>query len=226
MRTPTPLLDRPPAREPVPPPDKTADRRTMLVLLVGLCSGALLVLGLLLLLGGDSDPEVAPPEAGTDQPEAPPTDVPAPEAGGSPAVAEMVERIEAAARAGDWDALAALAMEGDTPFWGVIDVELAESDLAAHWRSEAAEQPLADLLLGLLAVPAWYETTATTADGTDVPIHVTPRFMHEPTAVSRAALEAQLGADYVEAHLADGQYLGYRLGITADGDWQFFVTSD
>jgi hypothetical protein len=226
MRTPTPLLDRPPAREPVPPPDKTADRRTLVVLLLGLLCGALLVLGLFLLLG-DSDPEVAPPEAGTDQPEpAPPTDVPTPEAGAPPAVVEMVERIEVAARAGDWDALAALAMEGDTPFWGVIDLELSEAELAAHWRDEAQQQPLADLLVGLLAVPDWYETTATAADGSDVPIHVTPRFMHEPTAESRAALEAELGAEYVEGHLADGQYLGYRLGVTADGDWRFFVTGD
>ena len=226
MRTPTPLLDHPPAREPVLPPDKTADRRTIVVFLVGLLCGALLVVGLFLLLG-DSDPEVAPPEAGTDQPEtAPPADVPTPEAGTTPAVTDMAERIETAARAGDWDALAALAMAGDTPFWGAIDVEMTEAELAAYWRAEADQEPLADVLLGLLAVPDWYETTATAADGSDVAIHVTPRFMHEPTAESRAALEAELGAEYVEAQLADGQYLGYRLGITADGDWQFFVTGD
>lgn len=226
MRIPTPLLDHPPAREPVPPPDRTADRRTIIVLTVGLLCGALLVAGLFLLLAGDADPEPAPPGAGTDQPEAPTTEVPAPEVGATPAVAEMVDRIEAAARAGDWDVLAALAMEGDTPFWGVIDVEMTEAELAAHWRTDATTEPLADLLLGLLAVPDWYETTATAADGTDVAIHVTPRFMYEPTAESRAALEAELGAEYVEAHVADGQYLGYRLGITADGDWRFFVTGD
>jgi hypothetical protein len=226
MRTPTPLLDRPPASEPVPPPDRTADRRTLIVLLVGLLCGALLVLGLFLLLG-DSDPQVAPPEAGTDQPEpSPPADVSTPEPGATPAVAETAERIGTAARSGDWDALAGLAMEGDTPFWGVIDVEMSEDELAAYWRSQADQQALADLLLGLLAVPDWYETTATAADGSDVPIHVTPRFMHEPTAESRAALEAALGAEYVEANLADGQYLGYRLGISADGDWRFFVTGD
>lgn len=226
MRTPTPLLDRPPARDPLPPPDKTADRRTLVVLLVGLLCGALLVMGLFLLLG-DRDPEVAPPEVGTVQPElAPPVDVPAADIGGPRAVAEMAERIEAAARAGDWEALAALALEGNTPFWGVIDVEMTEAELAAHWRTEAGQRPLAQTLLGLLAVPDWYQTTATAADGSDVAIHVTPRFMHEPTAESRAALEARVGAEYVEAHLADGQYLGDRLGITADGDWRFFVTGD
>jgi hypothetical protein len=224
MRTPTPLLDRTPAADPAPPRETTSDRRTIVVFVAGLVCGALVVLGLLLLDGGGIGPEQAPPEPGIDQPEAPSTEVP--EAGGAPAVAEMTERIEAAARAGDWEGLAALAMEGDTPFWGMIDVEMTEAGLAAHWRAEAQQRPLAEILLGLLAVPDWYETTATAADGSEVAIHVTPRFMHEPTPEHRAALEAQLGADYVEAHVADGQYLGYRLGITADGDWQFFVTGD
>ena len=226
MRTPTPLLDRPPAREPVPPPDRTADRRTIVVFVVGLLCGALLVAGLFVLLG-NSDPEEAPPEAATEQPEpGPPTDVPTPEAGTTPAVAEMVERIATAARAGDWDALAALATEGDTPFWGIVDVEMTEAELAAHWRAEAQRRPLADVLLGLLAVPDWYETTGIGADGAEVALHVTPRFMYEPTAEHRAALEAQLGAEYVEDRVAGEGYLGDRLGITAEGDWQFWVTGD
>lgn len=28
------------------------------------------------------------------------------------------------------------------------------------------------------------------------------------------------------AGVADGQWLGWRLGITAEGDWQFFISGD
>lgn len=49
MRTPSGLLDRPPASEPVPPRSRSADRRTLIVLLAGLGIGALLVLAVLFL---------------------------------------------------------------------------------------------------------------------------------------------------------------------------------
>jgi hypothetical protein len=50
MRTPTPLLDRAPTAEPVPPRAGAADRRVALVFVTGLLCGALLVLGVTLLL--------------------------------------------------------------------------------------------------------------------------------------------------------------------------------
>jgi hypothetical protein len=155
--------------------------------------------------------ETAPPAAG---------EVPA-------AVVAMAAQIEQAARAADWDALAVLAFAGDTDFTATFGEEFtAPAELAAYWRGLATEEDLPRIMTALIALPDWYETQAVDADGAAVAIYVTPRFMHEPTAGNRAALEQALGAEWLDMQMADGQYLGWRLGITATGDWQFFVQGD
>jgi hypothetical protein len=87
-------------------------------------------------------------------------------------------------------------------------------------------QEVLDAILALVALPDWFETQASDSAGQGVVIYVTPRFMHEPTNANRAALEARMGAEAVESFIADGQWLGWRLGITAEGDWQFLVKGD
>lgn len=216
MATPTPVRDAP-APTPVPP----APRSTRRLVLLGLAVALLLAGIAAVVLSETQDPATPdtqdPATADTQDPAT--ADLPAP-------VADMVASIEVLAVAGDWDRLAELALEGDAPFTAAFDVVMTAEELAAHWRAAAAEQPLADILRGLLGLPEWWTTTGTDAAGAEVDVFVTPRFMHEPTAANRAELERAIGAERVSASIADGQYLGWRLGISADGDWRFFVAGD
>lgn len=98
-------------------------------------------------------------------------------------------------------------------------------ELVALWEQIGRDE-VVRAILALVALPDWYETAATDAAGQQVAIFVTPRFTHEPTAANRAVLEQGLGAAEVQRSIADGQWLGWRLRITAEGDWQFFVTGD
>lgn len=143
------------------------------------------------------------------------------------AVLQTVDRIRDAAAGKDWDQLAEIATEGDAPFHATVDQPFTDpSALAAHWRAQAAEEPLADILLALLTLRAWEESTGTNAEDSEVIVHVTPAFMLEPSAANRRALEAALGTELVAQWTAGGEYLGYRVGITDGGDWRFFVAGD
>lgn len=77
----------------------------------------------------------------------------------------------------------------------------------------------------LVALPDWYETEGEVG-GEPIAIYVTPRFMHETTDANRRLLEEALGVEAVRAGIVDGQWLGWRLGIDAAGDWRFFVSGD
>ena len=146
---------------------------------------------------------------------------------GLPASAQLTAReISILAQRGDLDSLARLALDGDTPFTASFGDEVTTpAELVVLWERIGRDEVL-DHLIALVQLPDWYETVGQLPDGQDVAIHVTPRFMHEPTAANRANLEQQLGREAVEAGIADGQWLGWRLGITAEGDWQFFVSGD
>jgi hypothetical protein len=147
----------------------------------------------------------------------------------------IAREIASMADAGDLDGLARLAFQGPveqprgTPgsgFTASFGEEVSSpEELIALWEAIGRDEVLGTLT-ALVQLPDWYRTTGTDAAGEPVAIYVTPRFMHEPTAANRAVLEAQLGAGAVEAGIADGQWLGWRLGITAAGDWTFFVTGD
>ena len=156
-------------------------------------------------------------ESGEDAPE---TDAGIPEA-----AAEMVDEIRSAVEAEDLDTLAGLALDG--AFTASFGSEIATvEELVALWE-EIGRAEVLESIRGLISLPDWYETEARDSDGEVVAIYVTPRFMHEPSnPENRRALEEALGSDYVESSVADGQYLGWRLGVTADGDWQFFVAGD
>jgi hypothetical protein len=143
------------------------------------------------------------------------------------AALETAEAIAAAAQVGDLNALAELALQGDMPFTASFGADVTTpAELVELWEQIGTQEVL-DAIIGLVGLPDWYETAAQNADGEVVAIFVTPRFMHEPSnAENRRLVEGALGADYVDRAVADGQYLGWRLGITADGDWRFFVSGD
>lgn len=146
---------------------------------------------------------------------------------GLPAPAMTTAReIFVLARRGDLESLAGRALDGDTPFTASFGEEVTTvPELVELWEQIGRDEVLR-AMLALVQLPDWYDTAANDAAGEHVAIFVTPRFMHEPTPANRAALEQRLGAAQVEASIADGQWLGWRLGITAEGDWQFFVTGD
>jgi hypothetical protein len=142
------------------------------------------------------------------------------------AIGASAREIFTFAQREDLDSLARLALDGDTPFTASFGQDVSTpTELVALWERVGRDEVL-DHLTALVQLPAWYETVGQLPDGQAVSIHVTPRFMHEPTPANRSILEAQLGAEAVEAGIADGQWLGWRLGITAAGDWQFFVSGD
>jgi hypothetical protein len=138
------------------------------------------------------------------------------------ATEETALRIQELAEAGDIEGLAALALGDPGLFTASFGQNFEDSaDLAGFWETEA---DVAETIAALIDLPDWFETKAVDANGQEVAIYVTPRFMHEPTESNRLRLEEALGADRVEASMADGQWLGPRLGITESGHWQFYIT--
>jgi hypothetical protein len=211
------------------------------VVAASFAAGALIVaMGFLVfgVLGGD-DPDTPPvttQPTGTTEPTTTtqptgttttePTTTTPPSAAGLPEAAmEMVDQIRAAAEAEDLETLADLALQG--AFTASFGAEVTTTDeLVELWETMGRDE-VVDAIRGLISLPNWYETESRDSEGEVIAIYVTPRFMHEPSnAENRRLLEDALGADYVEASVGDGQYLGWRLGVTADGNWQFFVSGD
>lgn len=132
------------------------------------------------------------------------------------AVATLRDRIAGAAVACDYDALQELALEGTTGFTASYGSETSAADF---WRGEEERggKPLAKLVQ-ILATPFGRNE----AD-----------FYAWPSAYTDRPTEAQwlsLDGIYTPAEIASfkelGSYLGYRVGITPSGDWQFFVAGD
>ncbi len=153
--------------------------------------------------------------------------VPDVELGIPTAAVSMAERIVAAVQAEDLEALAVLAFEGGSTFTASFGQEVTKpAELITLWELIGTEEVFA-AINALVGLPNWYETAAQGADGRTVAIFVTPRFMHEPSnAENRRLLEEAFSFGYVEAAVADGQYLGWRMGITEEGEWQFLVSGD
>jgi hypothetical protein len=137
------------------------------------------------------------------------------------AVAEMRARIRAAAVACDFDGLAALGEEGEFTY------SFGESgDPAGAWRDgeEDGARPLLFLAVLLDAPHA-------AVDGGDEMQYVWPSaFAYEtwdevPPA-ARDALLTVYDRGALQQFSQFGSYIGYRIGITAEGDWIFFVVGD
>jgi hypothetical protein len=145
---------------------------------------------------------------------------------GLPAPAATTAReIALLARRGSLADLAGIAMAGEEPFTASFGQEaMTPAQLEALWEAIGRDEVL-QTIGALVALPDWYETQGEVG-GEPIAIYVTPRFMHETTDANRRLLEEALGVEAVSASIVDGQWLGWRLGIDAAGDWRFFVTGD
>jgi hypothetical protein len=200
-----------------------------LIAIAGIVVAGLLVLVVpLLFSGGDGTGPIVDPidtdvPPDVDEPVAP--DPIAHPGGLSAAAADTAAAIQAAVEVEDWEALAELALEGEMPFTATFGEELTTVDeLASYWRGLNTEEDLPRIMTALLTLPNWTSRAPDTADG--LVIHVTPAFMHNPSVANQRALEDALSAEWLDMQMADGQYLGWRIGINEDGDWLFFVQGD
>ena len=156
-----------------------------------------------------SPPRVVTVTTGADAAEPPPDDT----VGLPDPVAETRAAILAAAEAGDYDALAALA--GDEfhySFGGPL-----EGGPAAYWRAaeENGERPL-EALAAILRLPY------ALASG----LYVWP-FAHGSDPSQFTEYERGLLAEIPGgAPVRPEGYLGWRAGISPDGEWRFYVAGD
>lgn len=136
------------------------------------------------------------------------------------AVRSLRLQIVEAAVACDFDRLEALAEDGGTEFTFSYG---AGTDASAHWRQAEAdgEEPMR-YLATVLSLP--YRAV----DGADPALYAWPSAFTYPSwdAVPEAERQALLRL-YSEADLGQfeqfGSYGGFRVGITQQGDWLYFV---
>jgi len=130
------------------------------------------------------------------------------------AVAETRQEIATAAVACDYDRLQAIALEQD----GFTYSYGGETSAADFWagEEERGEQPLKILVESLRQPGHEYQGN-----------WVWPRaYTDAPTDADWAALSGLYSQDEITSWRETGQYLGYRVGITPKGDWQYFVSGD
>jgi hypothetical protein len=131
------------------------------------------------------------------------------------------DRILAAARAGDLDALAALADPAQFTYsYG------DGGDPAGYWRSRIdAGEDVLGVLIGILELPP---SQTAVEGGPDVTIW--PFAFDRPYAslssAELVALEEVIGSRDLATYRDLGTYLAHRVGIRADGAWIFFVAGD
>src|SRR5262245_5269799 len=138
-----------------------------------------------------------------------------------PAVARTRDRILAMARSGNLQGVAAIVQtDGATFSWS------DERDPAAFWR---ANYPDSEGLEALSILTTILEAPFVHVDrGTQQEVYLWPYFARMPlNALSReqkvALFKIVTGGDYKDM-LAFGTYTFFRIGISPDGTWQFFVT--
>jgi hypothetical protein len=147
--------------------------------------------------------------------------IPRPQVGLPEPVARKRAEIWAAARRGDYAAVAALASADgfEYTFGGAV-----EGGPAAYWRrleQTTRERPL-ETLVAILELPY----TRDPRSG----LYVWPdAFVRRPSTMSpeaMARLTDAVGEETVKAYEEFGSYLGYRAGIDREGDWVFYVAGD
>ena len=129
-------------------------------------------------------------------------------------VATLRTQIAAAAEACDYDRLQELALQQD----GFTYSYGGETSAADYWAGEEERgQSVLKILLESLRQPGhlyqgnWVWPSA---------------YSDAPTEADWNALSGLYPADQLTSWKEQGQFLGYRVGITPDGDWQFFVAGD
>ena len=134
------------------------------------------------------------------------------------AVASMRLRIIAAARRCDYAALERLGKAGR----GFTFTYGAERSAAAFWRALERAGPAPRPMAALVKVLSMPFTRDEARSYTWPPAH-----RERPTARDWQALRTLYPAALIERMRRGGSgYLGYRVGITAAGDWQYFVAGD
>ena len=167
--------------------------------------------------GTPSAPVEAPPPPAAVSTGPIPTE-PAPQSGLPTAVEMMRAAIVTAANAHDYDALAALIPDSGFTFsYGAGDSAID------YWKDlEAAGETPLETMAGLLALRH-------TRAGD---IYVWPwAYDRDPANLTGTQKDALAGAGAATRKQLDqmselGHYLGWRLGITRDGTWVFFVAGD
>jgi hypothetical protein len=144
---------------------------------------------------------------------------PLPQQGLPAPVAALRDQIGAAAARCDIVALESLAgPDLVTSFGGGGPERFAEA--------ESSGEPLLDILVGILDTP--YARQALD-DGSEMYVWPSAFAYQTWQEIPPADLEALLGV-YTQSELDElsgfGSYAGWRVGITANGDWQFFVAGD
>ncbi|WP_233602081.1 hypothetical protein, partial [Corallococcus sp. CA047B] len=135
-----------------------------------------------------------------------------------PAAASMRERIIAAAVACDYAALQTL---GDEKGKAVRFSYDPDQDMATTWRIQEewaeAPQPVLSRLVQVLNLPSYQEGNL---------IYWPTAFREGATDADWRALKGLYPDDQLQAMRKDKSYLGLRVGITVDGDWQLAVAGD
>jgi hypothetical protein len=170
----------------------------------------------------DTTPAPAPDPVPAPAPAPDPAPVPAPEPAPAPDPLESLAADVAAtrlalldaARAEDWDAIAAL-IPSDVSFTSNFG---GDEDHVAFYRSLDEDMP--GVIIMLLEGPF----------GQAGDMSVWPDLqLRDPFvfgADERADLEARYGADALAGWEAAGSYLGWRIGIDDAGNWRFLVAGD
>lgn len=156
----------------------------------------------------------APAAAPAPSPQPAPQDEPDPLEALPAAVLATREDLLVGARAGDWDALGDL-IPTDTLFTSNFD---GETDHLAVYRDN--EPDLLAEVEALLVGPF------VTLDDTTVWPELYARVPFAFGADEREDLAQRYGADRLAEWEQAGAYLGWRLGITAAGEWIFLVAGD
>jgi len=140
-------------------------------------------------------------------------------------VAQMRERILAAARTGRLADLVALMRSGATmPIFSLDE----EKDPVAYWKASFPDSDGVEILATVIDI---LEAGCVHVDvGGPGEMYVWPYFARMPVRALTAAQKVELfkivtGADY-KAMVAAGAYNFFRVGIGTDGAWRFFVTGD
>ena len=138
-------------------------------------------------------------------------------------VARMRDRLLAAARSGDLQQLAGM-MTDTLPVFSFTE----DKDPIAFWKANYPDSDGVEVLsiLALILESGFVRID----EGTSQEMYVWPYFVRMPLGALTPRQKVELfrlvtGADYKDM-MKLGVYVFYRLGISPDGTWQFFVSGD
>jgi hypothetical protein len=142
-----------------------------------------------------------------------------------PAVSRTRDRILAAARTGDLQALLTLMRaNGSMPVFS----HTQKQDPAAYWKESYPDSEGVEILSILITL---LETEPVRIDaGTPQEMYLWPYFARLPLESLTPAQKVELfrvvtGSDYKDM-LERGRYVFYQVGIGPDGTWRYFVASE